>query len=297
MCLGMIKISVVVTSYRMGGLDLLVHSFAQQTLPVAEWELILVDGYWVERKHLLTNLPFNVKHIKEHKQIPIYSNSTGFNSGLLLAEGELVTFLIDYCWIYPGYLEAHWNWYQKYKTHSMSGYMDRYTPPRLADDSKNFNYNRMWAVFKDEFTADYADIFFANTPHEYCERKGGQRGLELAPGVYEMPGQLVYMIGDSIPYSVIKELNGWDELYNGGYGCNDIDIGVRANMLGWKFGLNPASIIQKLGTPTSSQVLPGINKLRSRTPEENYQRFTDRIAAIRTGRETVSVPVGRGAWR
>ena len=288
----MIKISAIVTTARLGGLDVLVNSFRQQTLLVAEWELIVVDEYWEQRKNIFESAQLPIKHIRPKRYSDVYDNSTGFNSGLAIAAGELVTFLVDYCWVYAGYLENHWHWYQKYKGFSMTGYVDRYTPPPLKLEG-----SQLWSTFSQVFDASYANWFFPNNTPEYQERKGGVVGPEVAPGVYEMPGHLVYMLGDSIPLSVIKELNGWDEAYNGGYGSNDIDIGMRANMIGWRFALNPASIIYKLGTPTSSQVLPAINKQRVRSPQDNFQILLARMEAIKAARETVAVPAGRGAWR
>ena len=67
-------------------------------------------------------------------------------------------------------------------------------------------------------------------------------------------------------------------------------------MIGWKWVLNPQSVIYKVGTPTSSEVLPGTRKTRIRTPNDNLAMFERRIKAIEQGLEPIAVPAGRGAW-
>lgn len=289
----MIKISIIVTTARLGGLDVLVNTLAQQTMSPNEWELILVDEYWKDRRHLLEGVQLPIKHLPPRRITDVYDNSAGFNCALREATGELVTVLTDFVWLYPGYLEAHWSWYQKHPGYSMTSYVDRYVPPLVVlVESRKY-----WSVFAQDFTNEYANYFFQNSHPEYKERKGGIVGDPLAGGwPWEMPGSMIYLLGDSIPLRVLKELNGFDEAYDSGYGSNDIDIGVRANMLGWKFVLNPRSIVYKLGTPTSSRVLPGVNKQRLRTAAANYQIFLNRVAAIQAAQEAVAVPKGRGAW-
>ena len=78
---------------------------------------------------------------------------------------------------------------------------------------------------------------------------------------------------------------------------NDIDFGVRANMLGHRFMLDTSLLAYKMGTPELSAKIPGVKKPKTKTPEENYAIFQKRIQAIKEGRETLAVPEGRGAWR
>ena len=281
----------MLTTARLGGFDMIVNSFAQQTMPDSEWELIIVDEYFDERHDLIKHIDLPIKHIPPYKRLAIYDDNTGLNSAIRVAEGELITVLVDYCWVYPGYLQTHWDWYKEYPGYSMTGYLDRYVPPPIKTEG-----DLRWSAFKQPFDAAYASEFFANETPEYCERKGGYRGAKV-DSTWEMPGELIYMLGDSIPLSVLKELNGWDEAYNGAYGTNDIDLCIRANMLGWKFILNENSLIWKTGTQQSSIVIPAKGKPKVRKPEDNRNLFMARMQAIREGKESVAVPHGRGAWR
>lgn len=273
---------------------MLYNCLMSQTMQHTEFELIVVDELYNRRGALMESLypTFKVRHVAPWKSFAVYDNSTGFNTGLRLACGELVCFMVDFMWVYPRYLEDHWDFYRAHPGWSMTGYLDRYPFPQIAWQGE-FGYS----IFSLPWDPMIARHHFEETVPIYQERKGGAGKVDLGTGLIEMPGELIYLIPDSIPLAVMNQLNGLDELYNGGYGVNDIDVGVRANRIGWKFGLNPNCIVQKLGVPGISEKIPGISKPKIRSDEQNYDLFKKRIAAIRDGRESVAVPEGRGAWK
>ena len=285
----MISTSVIVTTARYGSFQMLVDSLFNQSMPHEDFELIVVDELFEERKGLLDNLGLNVKHMPPRVRHSYYDNGHGWNTGLRAAEGTLVTFIIDFCWLYEDFLSDHWRHYKTHGNSSMSGFIDRFTPPPLRQ--WNSTDEILYSIFDEPIFGSW----FEGKEPEYRERKGGA-GILLPDGNIEMPPDKVYMLNDSLPLALLKELNGWDEALDDSYGSNDLDLAVRANMLGWKFILNPQSIIQKFGTPTTSQVFPGVRKPKSRPPEDNYRIFVERMAAIREGRESIEVPSDRGAW-
>jgi hypothetical protein len=77
---------------------------------------------------------------------------------------------------------------------------------------------------------------------------------------------------------------------------NDIDLGVRCNIIGHRFALDPECIAKKLGTPELSTKIPGVSKPKTKTWEENYKFFCEKMRAIKEGRELLKVPDGYGAW-
>ena len=111
-----------------------------------------------------------------------------------------------------------------------------------------------------------------------------------------MSGEYVYFtLNESIPLGVLKELNGFDERLNGAYGNNDRDLGARANMIGWKFMVNPGSIVCKLGNrATAHEKLPGLKKGAIRTVEDNYRIVSEKLARIARGEESARTPDGWG---
>ena len=131
-------------------------------------------------------------------------------------------------------------------------------------------------------------------PPEYMERKGGTVGPMHESGYHEMPGELIYMINEAVPRDLLIAVNGWDTRFDGRYGSNDCNLASRLIMAGHKFLLNPHSITQKLGTPNSSQVIPGIKRPKKGTPEENYKLHLEILGRIERGEESVKTQFG--AW-
>ena len=111
------KVSVLTIGYRPGYVDTLVESLVNQTMPKDEWEWVLVDDIWELRKDAVRDhiqgrinyLHLPSKEIKEHA-----ATATAINTGLAVAQGELVYFMADYCYPHHQCLERHWYIYQKY---------------------------------------------------------------------------------------------------------------------------------------------------------------------------------------
>jgi hypothetical protein len=225
--------------------------------------------------------------VKPWRAKDFYDNSAAFNMALSIAEGKLVCFFIDYMWVEPDYLQRHWDFYKANPGWSLSGYTDRFDFPALREDAEN----GLWSMFKEPFDPAY----FRRAQPVYEERKGHHRIIH-SDGRVEMPGHLIYLIPDSVPMDVLKALNGLDEIYDGAYGTNDICLGVRANLVGHRFLLDPTLIAKKLGVPETSKNIPGVKKPKIET-QDNLALFRQRLKAISEGRETVAVPEGRGAFR
>ena len=276
------------------------ESIRQQIMPSEDFELIIVDDWISLRREELSGYVQALSVMNKYhlltgyvppKQTGIsYHNSAAFNTGLALATGELVIFLVDFVWLPEDFLERHWRFYKEHPGYSLSVYVDRYKYPPIVDGNLS--------IFDKWFDRDFAGTWFSDGNLIYQERKGGALDREIGRGIYEMPGDKIYMLGDSVPLAVMKELNGWDERYDGGYGSNDLDVGLRANMAGWKFAADLAApTLKKLGDKSMAHLLPTIKTKFIRQPEDNYRMLQERIKAINEGREPIAVPDGFGAWR
>lgn len=295
------KISVVMTTNRLGGFDLLYYSLMEQRgIDSKDWELIVVDEYIEERKGLLEwdstdHKRLNVKHLGPDKKQDFTDPCHCINTALRRCEGELVVFITDMQWLEPYFLARHWGTYNNYTGCSMSGYLDRYPIPKLRPVEDPLIG---WTIFDPEFTPENAGKFFAATEPSYRERKGGIKGGIVSYTPYrEMPGQYVYFNVDSLPLEILKDLNGWDERYDGGYGLCDIDLGVRANLHNWKFVVIEDSVSYKLGVQGTSHVLPHKSKPHTKTVEDNRRFYETRMRRIAEFAEGLAVPDGFGAWR
>ena len=290
------KISVIVVTARLGGFDVLVNSLRGQVgIDPGDWEIIVVDDWWDDRVGILEDCGIeNVKHLKPRVNDyidPCHANNLAYRH----ACGELIVFFCDMEWAHPSFLAEHWNVYQKYPGYTLSGFLDRYPMPTLK--TKINARNSKWSIFTEDFTQPVATEHFLSHDPEYLERKGGAHGAQFGE-YFEMPGEFVYFNVDSLPMAVLKDLNGLDERYDGGYGICDIDLGWRANRIGWKFiAHNNAPTCKKLGMRDKLVTLPRKAKAETKSVDQLRAFYEAKRAAIQRGVETVSVPTGFGAWR
>lgn len=107
------KVSVLLGSSRPGGVDISLLGLANQTFE--DFEVIFVDGRYRNRHAEVLDLvaasglkqPFF--HVPNHRygEGPWTTISAGFNTGFMLAAGEIVVMLCDYAYAPPEWLAAH----------------------------------------------------------------------------------------------------------------------------------------------------------------------------------------------
>lgn len=287
------KISVIVTTVRMGGFDVLYHGLVNQTFE--DYEVIIVDSCFRERcAYQYRDFPNNWIHLELPDKFDYYDACYANNYGLRLARGELIVFLTDNIWLEPKCLERHWQIYTNFPGYSMAGFIDRYDLPSLKFPLDW--QNCWWSVFESEFDAWFAVKYFDAHPVRYAERKGGAQGSAVPGSPYfELPGDFFYAaLNESIPRHVLKEINGWNEDLDGGRGSADIELGMRANIAGWKFLTYPESINKALGANASRTAIPGKFKKNTRTPDEQRAVAMNIINDISSG--VKSVKIEHGAW-
>src|SRR3990167_10153856 len=132
------EISVILTTARFGGLDVLFSSMLAQEFD-GEFEVIVTDEFHKERcdrMRLLTNPRFKLSHLPPKRECRLYDDSLGINTALAAASGELVMILADYSWAPPNYLQAHWDFYKANPGWSMSCYLDRYPLPSMRSEER-----------------------------------------------------------------------------------------------------------------------------------------------------------------
>ena len=285
-------ISVILTSARFGGCDVLYDSMARQEFD-GQFEVVIADEFYKEGRGAIiesmgrARMRFRLVHIPPKRECRIYDDSLGVNTALAAASGELAVILADFTWAPPNYLQAHWDFHKANPGWSMSAYLDRYPLPPMKGEPYSIERD-WWSVFKE----DFAPSWFDGREPIYRERRGCV-GKVHDDGKVEIPGDYIYLLGDSVPLAIVNELGGIDERYIGGYGSNDVDFGMRANKISHKWALNPHVRLNKLTISGQAQI-PGKMKPKVRTPEDNYHFFRARRQAIIDGRESPRVPEGWG---
>lgn len=113
------KISVIIPTIRSGKLiDFQLPSFAKQTFPKEEFEVIIIDDHVDSRKDQVEDFGkangMNIKWMRSKK--PYYRCNANMgcarNTGLIRTQGELVIFNDDFSYVKPSYLEKAWNVYK-----------------------------------------------------------------------------------------------------------------------------------------------------------------------------------------
>src|SRR3990167_4868690 len=110
-------ISVIETTARLGGLDMLFDSMKRQEFR-GEFEVIVSDEFHEARRMDDRDIfrkygdGFAFVHLPPKRPCSIYDDSLGINTALARASGELVVVLADYTWVPPDYLQSHWDFYK-----------------------------------------------------------------------------------------------------------------------------------------------------------------------------------------
>lgn len=307
------KISVVLTTIRLGGFDILLNSLAAQILPRDDWELIVVDEFFTYREEGIRKIMrersdlagINFRHLPPKRYTLVMDDDISFNYGLTFAAGELVMFLTDYIWLPPTLLAAHWGVYKASgRSMSVCGYMDHYECPPLRQSSMVINNTAEevisdappaeWSAFEKEFDTVFAGEWFTAKNGRWQERYGGHKLEEVAEGVNLMSPSWFYMaVNHSIPLRILKILNGLDQRYTGYYGLTDIDLGIRASSLGWHFCIAddfPVTLqVNTKNIPKMTKYVYGPSS--SKMPEMN-----ERLRRIFDEKESARTPKGYGAF-
>ena len=168
-----IKVSVIITTARLGGFDVLFDFMRAQQFE--DFEVIISDEFYHERNPYWLGELFrhssyrnlNFIHLPPKRECRIYDDSAGMNMALAAASGELAVILADYTWAPPNYLAAHWEFYKANPGWSMSCYMDRYELPPMKTEPYSIERD-WWSVFVEDFSSSWFD----GREPVYRERRG-----------------------------------------------------------------------------------------------------------------------------
>ena len=257
-----IKISVLLCTYRFGGISISLEGLARQTFPRNDFEVILCDRWYEERKDAVKELNEQYEvpliHVKPiRQQFPLSSGSMQRNSAICEASGELLIFLCDYALCQPDWLQRHWNCYDPERmTTGMGPHRYRVHPPELKE-----NWEKEYiSIFKEELTPDK----IMNLP---IQPAGQDPKLERGGG--PIGGDYFHMKNEAFMTSTALAINGCDEGFDnqGGHAYSDMDYGQRINNAGGTFLLDPSNIIEIIQI---RDIYPLLQRNRDTGEDYNY---------------------------
>lgn len=253
----MTKLSLIIPTYRAGGIDVLFGGLKNQTM--RDYELILIDDRYNWRKH-------EVKKYADKLDIPLihlpglspkrtdkpFGLATAWNLGLRHAEGDYVMFGQDFLWLEPDCFERHLR-LQKSEWRVTVGYMHHYVAPPLGDlNGKLSVFNSLHEEKPTQL--ELPDIRFSNvTPvPDDCDLCGVQSRKDFAKFFFHLFNTSYNLMPNAtFPLHVCIALNGFDERLDIGHGFQDDNLCFRLNLIGYEFILDKKNVMYHITHPWS----------------------------------------------
>ena len=211
------KISIIIPTNRKERLlDFELPSFARQTFPIEDFEVVIIDDYPDSRQQAVEEFAkkndMNIKWMRCKK--PYYRSNFNAgcarNTGLVHAEGELVVFIDDYSCIKQLYLETMWQIYKE-----------------------NPGYSPIGGVVSIEQHDDpYYTIYGMKVHVKDLQKVTNELKNDIK--VIEAPSNAFYTSNASAPLREIMKVNGFLEMADLTRE-EDVILGAALAKNGWKF--------------------------------------------------------------
>jgi hypothetical protein len=276
----MTRISVIVPSYRIGGIDVLCDSLACQSF--ADFELIVTDAIHARRRSVVAEHakchPFPIKHIAPGGGPELSNYCRSINDAIVHAAGELVVIQTDYTWMPPDCLETHWNAYAASDKRTcfvldnhctalppLHPEFHGYGPDMELCYESNAEVEAQINAGADAYAADLAagklDRFmwsiFAEPPTNETAMALRVTRSDVKQGRPEIDYRHCSLKNESIPTEAFLAVNGLDERFDGSHLYQDQEFALRVERAGFRWSTTPggAALIVNPRTRLSSKRL------------------------------------------
>lgn len=256
------KISVILPTYRPGGLELAAESLNAQTFK--DFEVIIADEHIASRRVLywLQALPdLNLKFADMSRSVfPRSCAPIAHNECIKLAEGELCVYLSDYALCQPNWLETHWNiWEGSGKKFVAMGPFEFVMAPESWLKAKppfkvtalsapsNAPLRSMedlsFSIFDEPYNLDFNEL---PLQQGHIVRADGDKAWAAVsssqdPKLYMAEGPVdrnfYYHKNEAVPTEALLEINGADESFVGLHPYDDAATSLRLHAIGVRWWL------------------------------------------------------------
>lgn len=293
--------SVVLPTYRPGGIELAKRSLLQQTF--RDFEVIIADEHVLHRRARWESAllegpsalrPERLKFADMSRSaFPRSSAPVAHNEAARISSGELLVFLSDYALCAPDWLERHWRvWKESAKRFVCSAPFVYVTapeewlrvPPPIRVDAGFMEENGIaYSIFKDSEERDWDALpaqtrnFARPEDHWKTATVGWQDPkLTMRDGA-PCDWQMYYNKNESVPLEKFLDVNGADESFCGLHPYDDAALALRLYASGVRWRVDHKATIQVV------QVRQWMHYTKwdapASEPEKLFRRITAAIAA------------------
>jgi glycosyltransferase involved in cell wall biosynthesis len=242
------KVSILVSTFRPGGIDILMAGMKDQTFK--DFELIIADRRYDKRHKevmaLAKEYGINCIHVPEHRTNGHWNTfCSAWNTAIALSKGEYIFLLADWTYAPPGWIEAHLEVHKTPNRYVLSRYVYTNVPDiKWKKDMGNIDLAKQMEIGYKCITPDrMLDNNIVDEIALFKEGKFSSGWLsKLEPS--KPPDQdLRYLIAncpglaneegwahvkcESVSSKILKDINGLDERLERGKGPMDIDLATR----------------------------------------------------------------------
>ncbi|MEV0273636.1 glycosyltransferase [Hamadaea sp. NPDC050747] len=226
--IGTPKVSVVIPTYnRAALLRLMLEQLARQTLPKAEFEVVVADDGSADDTAEVVAAFQDRLRLKYFFQEDVGDRvSRARNEGAKLADAEVLIFLDSGVMISADLVERHLALHRTGEPLFVCGYAWGYDPrfPPIED-----LHRRLAVETPEDVLARYRDEpAFRDVRHEALVT------WDFEMNAMPLPWQLVFGLNISLPAEVFRRVGGFNEDMTE-WGCEDLEIGFKAHRLGVPF--------------------------------------------------------------
>lgn len=294
------RISVLMTTFRAGGLDLFLGSLAGQTFQ-EPWEIVLVDELHGEREEVVRTyaedlgLDGRLKHLPAPapREGTVINYSRSLNEGLVHCDGECVLFEMDFTALEPTVLERLWRLHKTFPNGVVSGLAHPVKKhPEIVDERGPISlFHQPLEAIDPEQDAERFEIL-------QDDRFRPQMGIMSVTMLALMDDLTLYEYGYTVspnylvPLESLLNINGYDEAYDeGGHGFDDLDIMSRL-----KHGAGAEFLVDTQRGSNAYIMEHPWSRLPEEKPNPNRERHIQRAQAINLGIETPWIDNDRVLW-